>query len=277
MLANATEGKVEDEAEKQEDPEVKDMFSAKNSGMVKNKDEAMTRKQRKLAKQMKVFDLKMQVERPDLVEAWDVTAKDPVFLVQCKQLRNTVPVSPHWSQKRRYLQYKRGIHKIAFKLPEFIENTGITKLRDKASAHDASKTLKQRMRERMQPKMGKIDIDYQILHDAFFKHQKKSRMSDHGDVYYEGKEYEINTRVYKPGMISPALQAALGIQENCPPPWLYNMQRYGPPPSYPNLKIPGVNMILPTEISTLSVGRIFTNEKGYTIYADCHGLNKAVY
>jgi hypothetical protein len=30
---------------------------------------------------MKVFDLKMQVERPDLVEAWDVTAKDPIFLL----------------------------------------------------------------------------------------------------------------------------------------------------------------------------------------------------
>jgi len=55
------------------------------------------------------------------------------------------------------------------------------------------------------------------------------------------------------------------------------MQRYGPPPSYPNLKIPGVNMLLPSEISTGSVGRIFTNDKGYTIYADCHGLNKAVY
>jgi len=36
-------------------------------------------------------------------------------------------------------------------------------------------------------------------------------MSDHGEVYFEGKEYEINTRVYKPGMISPALQVALGI------------------------------------------------------------------
>jgi splicing factor 3B subunit 2 len=26
-----------------------------------------------------------------------------------------------------------------------------------------------------------------------------------------------------------------------PPPWLINMQRYGPPPSYPSLKVPGVN------------------------------------
>lgn len=26
---------------------------------------------------MKIFDLKMNVKRPDLVEAWDATAKDP--------------------------------------------------------------------------------------------------------------------------------------------------------------------------------------------------------
>lgn len=30
-----------------------------------------------------------------------------------------------------------------------------------------------------------------------------------------------------------------------PPPWLINMQRYGPPPSYPDLKIPGLNSPIP--------------------------------
>lgn len=34
-----------------------------------------------------------------------------------------------------------------------------------------------------------------------------------------------------------------------PPPWLIAMQRYGPPPSYPNLKIPGLNSPIP-EVST---------------------------
>jgi hypothetical protein len=32
--------------------------------------------------------------------------------------------------------------------------------------------LKQKMRERVQPKMGKMDIDYQMLHDAFFRFQR---------------------------------------------------------------------------------------------------------
>jgi splicing factor 3B subunit 2 len=75
-------------------------------------------------------------------------------------MRNSVPVPRHWAQKRRYLQYKRGIHKIPFKLPDFIESTGITQLREKSTEADQSKTLKQKMRERLQPKMGKIDIDY---------------------------------------------------------------------------------------------------------------------
>ena len=40
-------------------------------------------------------------------------------------------------------------------------------------------------------------------------------------------------------------QQALGISDFAPPPWIINMQRYGPPPSYPNLKIPGLNTPLP--------------------------------
>ena len=33
--------------------------------------------------------------------------------------------------------------------------------------------------------------------------------------------------------------------ETSPPPWLINMQRYGPPPAYPRLRIPGLNAPLP--------------------------------
>ena len=56
---------------------------------------------------------------------------------------------------------------MAFKLPDYIEQTGISRLREQTT--DRNKSLKQKMRERMQPKMGKMDIDYQVLHDAFFK------------------------------------------------------------------------------------------------------------
>jgi splicing factor 3B subunit 2 len=46
---------------------------------------------------------------------------------------------------------------------------------------DASK-LKSKMRERMQPKMGKLDIDYQKLHDAFFRFQTKPTLTQHGEL-----------------------------------------------------------------------------------------------
>jgi splicing factor 3B subunit 2 len=45
--------------------------------------------------------------------------------------------------------------------------------------------------------------------------------------------------------VSDELKAGLGMPEGAPPPWLINMQRYGPPPSYPNLKIQGLNAPIP--------------------------------
>ena len=58
-----------------------------------------------------------------------------------------MPVPDHWNKKRRYLQYKRGLQKKPFKLPDYIEATGINKIRQKSG--DGGKTLKQRMRERI--------------------------------------------------------------------------------------------------------------------------------
>ena len=121
--------------------------------------------------------------------------------------RNTVSIPRHWSQKRKYLQGKRGLDKPPFKLPEFIEATGISEqpapqaqslpcLQAAFTLHPPlfacshvpllvpimlpcppssagemrqaylekvdSQKMKQKARERMQPKMGKLDIDYQV-------------------------------------------------------------------------------------------------------------------
>ena len=39
--------------------------------------------------------------------------------------------------------------------------------------------------------MGKLDIDYQVLHDAFFKYQTKPSLTGLGELYYEGKEFDL--------------------------------------------------------------------------------------
>lgn len=60
------------------------------------------------------------------------------------------------------LQGKRGLEKPPFKLPDFIEATGISKMREAYVEKEAAKQMKQKQRERMAPKMGRMDIDYQV-------------------------------------------------------------------------------------------------------------------
>jgi len=139
------------------------------------------RKQRKAAR-LSVAELKQLVKKPEVVEWTDVSAADPRLLLHLKSSRNTIPVPQHWSAKRDYLQGKRGIEKAPFQLPAFIADTGIATMRDAVKEKEANMSLKAKTRERVQPKMGKIDIDYQKLHDAFFKHQTKPPLTTFGEV-----------------------------------------------------------------------------------------------
>ena len=41
--------------------------------------------------------------------------------------------------------------------------------------------------------------DPQVLHDAFFKHQKPPPLTGVGELYYEGKEYEARITHCRPG------------------------------------------------------------------------------
>ena len=123
-----------------------------------------------------VAELKQLVRRPDVVDVHDVTAADPKLLVLLKAHRNTVPVPRHWSLKRKYLQGKRGIEKAPFDLPEFIKATGIQEMREALNEKDDRTGLKGKQREKARPKMGKMEIDYQKLHDAFFRWQTKRSM-----------------------------------------------------------------------------------------------------
>ena len=149
-------------------------------------------------------ELKQLVSKPEVVEWVDCDARDPRLLVSLKAYRkcvrslivaaqnaslivstifnSTVPVPVHWSAKREYLSGKRGIEKPPFQLPSWIADTGIADQRDAIKEKEATMSLKQKTRERVQPKMGKIDIDYQKLHDAFFRYQTKPSMSRFGEA-----------------------------------------------------------------------------------------------
>ncbi len=206
---------------------------------------ALTKRQRKEEKRFRVAKLKQLVSKPEVVDMHDVSSPDPLLLVHLKTLRNAVPVPRHWKQKRKYLQAKRGADKIPFQLPEYIAATGVATMRAAQMEKEDAKKGKAKQREKMQGKGGKLDIDYRVLQDAFFKHQTKPNLTGFGDMYFEGKEFEVDVKAKRPGVLSAKLRSALGMTDTSPPPWLINMQRVGPPPSYPNLRIPGINAPLP--------------------------------
>jgi len=86
--------------------------------------------------------------------------------------------------------------------------------------------------------------------------------------------------------LSEELRVALGIPvgpsaEKYPPPWLIAMQRYGPPPSYPNLKIPGLNGPIPENCQfgyhSGGWGKPPVDEHGRPLYGDVFGTNQFSY
>ncbi|KAK6429109.1 hypothetical protein LTR95_014744 [Oleoguttula sp. CCFEE 5521] len=240
----------------------------------------LSKKARKQANKLSIAELKAIVQKPEIVEWTDTSASDPKLLVNIKSSRNVVPVPGHWSLKREYLSSKRGVEKAGFALPKFIAETGISDMRDAVLEKQAEASLKQKQRERVQPKMGKLDIDYQKLYEAFFRRQTKPHLTRYGEVYYEGKEYETNLRHLRPGELSEELKEALNMPPGAPPPWLINQQRFGPPPSYPAMKIPGLNAPPPPGASwgfhPGGYGKAPVDDKGAPLWGgDVHGYGDA--
>ncbi|KAI9689438.1 MAG: hypothetical protein M1822_010089 [Bathelium mastoideum] len=243
ILGKFSEPDKEDPSAK--DPEKPEVFFDDDDDIPDEEQEnaqpKLSKKARKRQNKLSIAELKAVVKHPEMVEWTDADASDPKLLVALKSYRNVVPVPSHWSLKREYLSSKRGIEKPPFQLPKFIADTGIAEMRDAVLEKQDQQTLKQKQRERVQGKLGKLDIDYQKLYEAFFRFQTKPELTRYGEVYYEGKEYETNLRHLRPGELSDELKEALSIPPGAPPPWLINQQRCGPPPSYPALKIPGLN------------------------------------
>lgn len=206
----------------------------------------ISKKKLRKANKMPLAELKARSKYPELVQWYDVDATDPILVTQIKCQKNIVPVPSHWQFKREYLSGRRAIEKKPFELPKYIKDTGIQDMRDTTKDDDSN--LKQRMREKVQPKMNRLDLDYQKLHDAFFKFQTRPRLFKVGDVYFEGRESEeTDVSKYKPGVISDELRNALGVPKGMVLPWVMKMQNFGPPPSYPDLKIPGYNVDISEE------------------------------
>ena len=127
------------QAEARVNAEAREEEEAENG---KEKEKKLSRKEQKAEKRFLVARLKQTVDRPDVVEVHDVTSSDPHLLIYLKSYRNTAPVPIHWCAKRKYLMGKRGYEKPPWKLPDFIAQTGIAKIRSAVEEKESS--VKQR-------------------------------------------------------------------------------------------------------------------------------------
>lgn len=204
----------------------------------------LSKRQQRLRNKVTIAELKASTEKPGIIAWYDANAPDPYLNVAFKTTFNAIGVPSHWLQKRDYLSGKRGFELPPFKLPKFIQDTGIAEMRN----YDPE-SLKKLQRERVQPKMGKLDIDYQRLHDAFFKFQTKPRHYQFGELYWEGREkadQHLESVIHmRPGVVSKRLKEAVGLSPSDPnivPPWVTLMNLIGKPPSFYDSIIPGVDV-----------------------------------
>ncbi|CCK72150.1 U2 snRNP complex subunit CUS1 KNAG_0J00670 [Huiozyma naganishii CBS 8797] len=217
------------------------------------------RQARKVAKPSLV-ELKAAVLHPECIEWYDCDAQYPVFAAKIKSSKNVVPVPVHWQMKRDYLSGRSLMGKRPFELPDIIKQTKIEEMRktlpndpqdrEGEDAGNAAVTLKETARAKVQPKLGSLDIDFKKFHDIFFKlgtHWKPDLLLPFGDLFYENRNMQEEAewirlkREKRPGKLSPGLREAMGLHEGQLPPWCMKMSKLGMPPSYPTLKVAGLN------------------------------------
>lgn len=244
----------------------------------KTDNKPLSKRQLKKLYSIPLYVLKSESKRPELIEWMDANAQDPRLFIYLKTKRNSVPVPSHWQSKKSFLSSKRGVERPPFELPDFIKATGILQMRDTNGGEEES-TLKQRMRERIQPKVGQLDIDYNKLYDAFFKYQKKPMMLKFGELYTETTNnddliFKDKVSKMKVGRLSKRLRVALGmITEDGKiisklPPWYNKLKQYGPPPSYPYMNIDTNGKITIKNTNEVNIGPPVVSKHWGTVIND---------
>ena len=238
-------------------------------------DDAARRSKKELrrAGRLTVAQLKQSVAHPELVEVHDPNSREPHLLIDLKATHNAVTIPQHWCQKRKYLSMKKASTKPPFELPSFIAELGVGRTRKAFLDREADKK-ERRAAGGVRTKITRVDIRYDEYERAFRK-PARPPLSEFGEMYYEGREKETKNKFARPGQVSQRLRNALGMPEGYPPPWLIGMQKYGPPRSYPNLKVPGLTSPLPIGAQwgyhPGGWGKAPVDERGNPLYGDVFG------
>lgn len=231
----------------------KDNDSNKISDNAVTDESGPSRRQQKKLNKPTLAKLKTSVIHPEVIEWYDCDANYPWLLASIKSSKNVVPVPSHWQLKREYLSGRSLLSKKPFELPGIMKLTDIEQMRSTLPTNENEtndKSLKELSRARVQPKLGSLDIDYRKMYNIFFKlgaNWKPDLLLPFGDMYYENRALADESHWNKivkekvPGKLSTELRTIIGMNEGQLPPWCAAMNEVGLPPSYPDMKIAGLN------------------------------------
>ena len=146
----------------------------------------LSKKQRKRQARLTVAQLKQLVDHPEVVEDHDESL-DARLLVHLKSLRGTVPVPQHWSQSANTYRASKALSRVHMSCQRLLQPLGSPRCA-KPSESRRMRRSSSKSSVSVRPKMGKININYQALYDAFSGEMKKPHLTAHGEIYFEGKE-----------------------------------------------------------------------------------------
>ncbi|ELA46859.1 hypothetical protein VCUG_01633 [Vavraia culicis subsp. floridensis] len=240
--------------------------SPSRSPSKRQKNVKLNRKRRKhLLLQSKLEELKLIVDNPATVHIEDVSARNPILLNKYKNIRNAVPVPPHWKAKKTTFYTHEKYE------PPFV-NDGALRMRAAFYEHTEKMTEKQRESEKKYPKMtDEFLLPHETMKNMLKSAYVSSRLLRAGILYdlHEGMKIPRSDNLLE--NISTELRKAYGMKKHSPPPWLHNMQRIGPPPDTA-YKIPGVNCEIPKN------SKYGYDEDGWgKLPTDMNGKQKYVY
>ncbi|GFV15345.1 splicing factor 3B subunit 2 [Trichonephila clavipes] len=95
----------------------------------------------------KIEEIKPKLFKRKLEKLSRMTVAKLQQTVNLKASSNIIIIPQHWSFKREYSQDKRGIEKLAWKLPDFIKRVSIMKVRRSPRETEHQKTTKVKMKK----------------------------------------------------------------------------------------------------------------------------------
>ncbi|CAL6095900.1 Conserved_hypothetical protein [Hexamita inflata] len=177
---------------------------------------------------VKLIDLKLSSNKPELVQYDDVNAPDPEFLAFLREQPNTVDIPRHWRvQKGSFLSQKlskgsfRHLKNLEFRIPKQYMKAALE--RKNALDKIQEQTFQQLARNEI--KVNQQETLYEVREEEY---ADNNEYLPFGQVFYQGRLTELKFKYdFTKGELSDRLKHAIQYKEGEDAPWTHKRKILG--------------------------------------------------